>query len=80
MVWLQALHLLIKSWVCVRLQTLAAAIVLFSVVSAYTLTSAPTKEGNIILEQAQKEEKTNPYNMPIGTSAPQAETPAVPAN
>jgi preprotein translocase subunit SecG len=60
--------------------TLAAAIVLFSVVSAYTLTSAPTKEGNIILEQAQKEEKTNPYNMPIGTSAPQAETPAVPAN
>lgn len=28
------------------------------------------------MEQAQQEEKTNPYNMPIGTAAPQADAPA----
>ncbi len=56
--------------------TLAAAMVIFSVVSAYTLPSASGKGGNVILEQAQQEEKTNPYNMPIGTTAPAVETPA----
>ena len=30
----------------------------------------------MILEQAQQEEKTNPYNMPVGTAAPKAEQPA----
>ena len=30
----------------------------------------------ISLEQAQQEEKTNPYNMPVGTTAPQTEAPA----
>jgi preprotein translocase subunit SecG len=30
----------------------------------------------VILEQAQQEEKTNPYNMPVGTEAPQSEAPA----
>ncbi|MBO4984571.1 MAG: preprotein translocase subunit SecG [Bacteroides sp.] len=59
--------------------SLAAAMVVFSVVAAYTLPTTVEKEGNIILEQAQKEEATNPYNMPLGTSAPQAETPAAPA-
>ena len=34
------------------------------------------KGGDVILEQAQKEEKTNPYNMPTGTAAPQTEAPA----
>lgn len=61
--------------------TLAAAMVVFSVVSAYTLPSATEKAGSVIMEQAQQEEKTNPYNMPIGTSAPatgdaSSETPA----
>lgn len=53
--------------------TLAAVMVVFSIVSAYTLPSDSTKGGDAILEQAQQEEKTNPYNMPIGTAAPQVE-------
>ncbi len=48
-----------------------------SVASAYVIPSASHKGGDVILEQAQQEEKTNPYNMPVGTAAPQsAETPA----
>lgn len=56
--------------------TLAAAMVIFSVVAAYTVPSASSKSGDVILEQAQQEEKTNPYNMPVGTTAPQTEVPA----
>lgn len=56
--------------------TLAAAMVIFSVVAAYTVPSASSKSGDVILEQAQQEEKTNPYNMPVGTTAPQTEAPA----
>lgn len=51
--------------------TLAAAIVVFSVLSAYTIPST-TESGSAIMEQAQQEEKTNPYNMPQGVSAPVA--------
>ncbi len=54
--------------------------VVFSIVSAYTIPSSSSKGGDVILEQAQQEEKTNPYNMPVGTEAPQSEAPAeVPA-
>ncbi len=56
--------------------TLAAVMVVFSIATAYTLPSATQKEGDVILEQAQQEEKTNPYNMPVGTTAPQTETPS----
>lgn len=56
--------------------TLAAVIVVFSIASAYTIPSASHKNGEVIMEQAQQEEKTNPYNMPIGTEAPQTEAPA----
>lgn len=56
--------------------TLAGAMVIFSIVSAYTIPSSAGKGGNVIMEQAQQEEKTNPYNMPVGTAAPQAEVPA----
>ena len=59
--------------------TLAAVLVVFSVVSAYTVPSASHKNGEVIMEQAQQEEKTNPYNMPNGTAAPQSEAPAAPA-
>ena len=59
--------------------TLAAVMVVISIVAAYTIPSAP-KGGDVIMEQAQKEEATNPYNMPIGTTAPQVETPAAPAD
>lgn len=57
--------------------TLAAVMVVFSIVSAYTIPSSTGKGGDVILEQAQQEEKTNPYNMPVGTEAPQSEAPAV---
>ena len=50
--------------------TLAAVMVVFSIVSAYTIPSSTGKGGDVILEQ------TNPYNMPVGTEAPQSEAPA----
>ena len=59
--------------------TLAGAMVIFSIVSAYTLPTSVEKSGNVILEQAQQEEKTNPYNMPIGTAAPATEATATEA-
>jgi len=54
--------------------TLAAAMVVISILSAYSLPSTTSAAGNVILEQAQQEEPTNPYTMPVGTAAPQAET------
>ena len=54
--------------------TLAACMVVFSVVSAYTLSGSASQEGGVILEQAQQEEKTNPYSLPAGTAAPAAES------
>lgn len=54
--------------------TLAACMVVFSVVSAYTLSGSASQEGGVILEQAQQEEKTNPYSLPTGTTAPATET------
>ncbi len=55
--------------------TLAGVMVLFSILSAYTVPTSTGKNEDIILEQAQQEERTNPYNLPTGTAAPQAETP-----
>ena len=54
---------------------LAAFMVVVSIASAYVLPSSSPKS-DVILEQAQQEESTNPYNMPLGTNAPQTETPA----
>lgn len=62
---------------------LAAFIVVLCIATAYTLPRSVSESG-IIMEQAQKEEKTNPMNFP-GFEAPQvpsttesapAETPA----
>ena len=55
--------------------TLAAVMVICSVVSAYTLPSANSSQ-DAIMEQAQKGANTNPYNMPVGTNAPATEAPA----
>jgi len=55
--------------------TLAAVMVICSVVSAYTLPSANSSQ-DAIMEQAQKSANTNPYNMPVGTNAPATEAPA----
>ncbi len=56
--------------------TLAAVMVVLSIATAYVLPSATVREGDVIMEQAQQQEATNPYNMPIGTAAPQADAPA----
>jgi preprotein translocase subunit SecG len=58
---------------------LAAFMVVMSIATAYVVPTASGRGGDVILEQAQQEEKTNPYNMPTGTAAPQTETPAAPA-
>ena len=59
--------------------TLAAIMVICSVVSAYTLPSANSSSQDAIMEQAQKNANTNPYNMPVGTNAPATEAPATEA-
>ena len=58
---------------------LAGVMVVLSIATAYVVPTSSSKGGDVILEQAQKEEKTNPYNMPTGTAAPQTEAPAAPA-
>lgn len=58
---------------------LAAFMVVMSIISAYAIPGASHKSGDVIMEQAQQEENTNPYNMPVGTAAPQAEVPAATA-
>ena len=55
---------------------LAIFMVIMSIATAYVVPTSSGKGGDVILEQAQKEEKTNPYNMPTGTAAPQTEAPA----
>ena len=52
---------------------LAAAIVVLSIITSYTM-PAHTAEGSAILEQAQKEEQTNPMNTPAGFETPKTET------
>ncbi|WP_291529702.1 preprotein translocase subunit SecG [Bacteroides sp. UBA939] len=56
--------------------SLAAFMVVMSIATAYVLPSSSGKSGDVILEQAQQEERTNPYNMPVGTTVPQTEIPA----
>ena len=55
---------------------LAIFMVIMSIATAYVVPHSSAVKGDVILEQAQKEEKTNPYNMPTGTAAPQTEAPA----
>ena len=58
---------------------LAAFMVVMSIATAYVVPTSSGRGGDVIMEQAQQEEKTNPYNMPSGTTAPQTEAPATPA-
>ena len=44
-----------------------------------SMPSASQQDGSVIMEQAQQEEKTNPYNLPAGSTAPKAETTTAPA-
>ena len=63
----------------------------FSIATAYVVPTSSSKTQDVIMEQAQQEEQTNPYNLPVGTTAPKTdaaapveapatETPATPAN
>jgi len=43
---------------------LAAFIVVLSIATAYVLPTSTGRDGNIIMEQAQQEDQTNPMNLP----------------
>ena len=51
---------------------LAIFMVVMSIATAYVVPRSDSAT-DAILEQAQKEQQTNPYNLPVGTSAPQTE-------
>ena len=55
---------------------LAAFMVVMSIATAYVVPTSSSKTQDVIMEQAQQEEQTNPYNLPVGTTAPKAEQPA----
>ncbi|MDR0891640.1 MAG: preprotein translocase subunit SecG [Mediterranea sp.] len=58
---------------------LAIFLVLMSVLAAYSVPSSRAVQ-DAVLEQAQKEEQTNPYTLPAGTEAPKTDgTAAAPA-
>lgn len=56
---------------------LAAFMVVMSIATAYVVPSDKSKAQDAVMEQAQREQQTNPYNMPTGTAAPK--TDAVPS-
>lgn len=61
---------------------LAIFMVVFSVATSYVIPSV-SAERSVMEEQAIKDQKTNPYNAPVGNIAPQSNTqtdaPAAPA-
>ena len=59
---------------------LAAFMVIMSVAAAYVVPSDKSKVQDAVMEQAQKEQQTNPYNLPVGTSAPATEGAAATPN
>lgn len=56
---------------------LAIFIVVLSITAAWAVPTRTSKTQNIISEQAQQEESTNPYNLPMGTTAPDVTTDSV---
>ena len=54
---------------------LAAFIVAVSILAAYAI-PAQTEASSVIMDQAVKEQATNPLNAPSGFAAPQVEAPA----
>lgn len=60
---------------------LAIAMVVLSVATAYVLPYSAIKDGNIIMEQAQQEDQTNPMNLPgFATPSEGTATPTEPAD
>ncbi len=61
--------------------TLAGVMVVCSILSAYALNYGGGSSQDAIMQQAVEQQSTNPYNMPVGTTAPaEAATPATPAD
>lgn len=58
---------------------LAAFMVVLSIATAYVVPTVSSKAQDAIMEQAQQEEKTNPYNLPSGTTAPKSDAVEIPA-
>lgn len=56
---------------------LAIFMVVMSVATAYVVPTAASGAKNALLEQAEKEQQTNPYNMPSGTAAPKTDATPV---
>lgn len=54
---------------------LAAFIVVMSIATAYVLPRSAAQNGSVILEQAQKEQGTNPLDIPSGFATPETDTP-----
>lgn len=52
---------------------LAAFMVLMSIATAYVIPSDNSNLKDAVLEQAQKEQQTNPYNLPVGTTVPKTD-------
>jgi preprotein translocase subunit SecG len=57
---------------------LAAFMVVMSIVAAYSVPTA-SKAGDAVLDEAQKEQGANPYNIPAGASAPSGTVPTTTA-
>ena len=55
---------------------LAAFIVAVSILAAYAIPSHDEASSSVIMEQAVKEQATNPLNAPSGFAAPQTDAPA----
>lgn len=54
---------------------LAAFMVVMSIATAYVMPTS-SKTEDVIMQQAQQEEQTNPYNVPAGTAAPKTDAAA----
>lgn len=57
---------------------LAGFMVVISIAASYVVPTA-AESSSVIMEQAVKEQKTNPLNAPAGFAAPQTEAPAADA-
>lgn len=53
---------------------LAIFMVIMSIATAYVVPHSSVKDA--VMEQAQKEQQTNPYNLPTGTAAPKSDATA----
>lgn len=56
---------------------LAVFMVIMSIATAYVVPTAASGTKDAVLEQAKKEQQTNPYNMPSGTAAPKTDATPV---